>query len=97
MTMVGISSNNIHSQSIVMDSSNEQNVAAMIAATQRFSNKTTVEQELVNASLVKTFNPKHVAAAGASIVLPLIDANKLTLVAGVGGADPQRHSDNMSP
>ena len=40
---------------------------------------------------------KHVAAAGASIVLPLIDANKLTLVAGVGGADPQRHSDNMSP
>ena len=97
MTMVGISSNNIHSQSIVMDSSNEQNVATMIAATQRFSNKTTVEQELVNASLVKTFNPKHVAAAGASIVLPLIDANKLTLVAGVGGGSRTSRNNSTCP
>ena len=71
MTMVGISSNNIHSQSIVMDSSNEQNVAAMIAATQRFSNKTTVEQELVNASLVKTFNPNLLPHSDQAAVAPL--------------------------
>jgi len=34
---------------------------------------------MINASLVKTMNPK-LGNAGAGLVLPLIDANKLTLV-----------------
>lgn len=55
----------------------------MIAATQRFTNKTTVEQELANASLVKTLNPKGSNNYGQpALILPSIDANKLTLVGG---------------
>ncbi len=46
---------------------------------------------MVNASLIKTMNPKH-GNSGAGMVLPLIDATKLTLI---GGGDQQ--SANVSP
>ena len=75
---------------------NDQSVAAMIAATQRFTNKTTVEQELVNASLIKTLNPKggNNNYGPSNMILPSIDANKLTLV---GSSVNDYHSGNVSP
>jgi hypothetical protein len=60
----------------------------MLVASQRFSNKTTVEQELANANLVKTMLPpgKGNNYGGSNhLILPSIDSNKLTLVGGGGG------------